>query len=440
MAKKFISFLGTNNYLNVNYYEGENRIDNVRFIQEALIRMNYMDWLEEDELLIFYTDLSKIRNWDDNGHERIRCEEEKLGLNTILNNIVEDGLKAKITTVNIPEGFTEDEIWEIFEKVFNRIEEGDEIYFDVTHAFRIIPMITIPLLNYSKFLKNTTVRSIHYGAFEKLGPVFEVQNMPLEERDAPIVNLNNLSQLQDWTNAVNNFIVSGDVKEISRLAQDNMLPSNRAEMKNDVVAQQVNKLSIQLPKFFEELSLCRGKGIINGKSINGLLNIIEELTETPNKAFNPIFNKLKVELSQFNRTEDVLNGINAAKWCFSKGMLQQSITILQETIVSYFCDINNLDIENISDRKTISSAFSFISNNIQEEKWKLEGEKYRSLVKQLIDNDLLQTLSKEYSILTQMRNDINHCGMNIASTNSKVEERFNSKIENIFEKIDSLCL
>ena len=33
------------------------------------------------------------------------------------------------------------------------MQDGDELYFDLTHGFRYLPMLVMVLINYSKFLK-----------------------------------------------------------------------------------------------------------------------------------------------------------------------------------------------------------------------------------------------------------------------------------------------
>jgi CRISPR-associated DxTHG motif protein len=43
--------------------------------------------------------------------------------------------------VDIPEGRSEQELWEIFDRVASAVDEGDTILLDITHAFRSIPMI-----------------------------------------------------------------------------------------------------------------------------------------------------------------------------------------------------------------------------------------------------------------------------------------------------------
>jgi hypothetical protein len=44
MARVYLSFLGTNDYLLCIYYFQEKEIQGIRFVQEATISMNCRDW------------------------------------------------------------------------------------------------------------------------------------------------------------------------------------------------------------------------------------------------------------------------------------------------------------------------------------------------------------------------------------------------------------
>jgi len=63
----------------------------------------------------------------------------------------------------IPDGKDTDEIWEIFDIIYNALEEDDNIYIDITHSFRYLPMLLLVLLNYAKYLKNIKIKQITYG-------------------------------------------------------------------------------------------------------------------------------------------------------------------------------------------------------------------------------------------------------------------------------------
>ena len=130
----FVSFLGTNNYLETYYdFQGDISARPVRFIQEALVEILCGQWTQKDKILIFCTALSKKKNWIDNGQEDTEVE----GLSSRLKRM---NLPVQTEMVEIKEGFSEEDIWSIFNSVYDKLEKDDNIIFDVTHAFRSIPM------------------------------------------------------------------------------------------------------------------------------------------------------------------------------------------------------------------------------------------------------------------------------------------------------------
>ena len=256
MARKvFISVLGLTNYGECIYVKDEYKSPSVRFIQEATL--DYLcqqnEWTANDTAYILLTNGAENVNWYNDGHknketgEIIKCE----GLQCRLQKL---NLPFEINTISkIPDGNTEEEIWEIFERVFNELQDDDELYFDLTHGFRYLPMLVMVLINYSKFLKNTSVKSITYGNFESRNRV---------TNEAPIIDLLPLSALQDWTYAAGQFLDSGNVDKLQYLSDKELKPI----LKN---AKGSNKDATNLKSFVKHLSegqTCRGISIIKSEN------------------------------------------------------------------------------------------------------------------------------------------------------------------------------
>ena len=169
MSRKFISMLGTGNYSKCCYDNGIDKVK-TRFIQEAVIKMYMKDITEDDEIVIFMTDVSKKKNWVDSdlivegistkfnrikeidniSREKINniikdlenyndkiVKGEKKGLRTIIHDNF-PGVKVK--EVEVSEGKNTEELWDTFDKILNEIQDNDNIIFDITHGFRSIPM------------------------------------------------------------------------------------------------------------------------------------------------------------------------------------------------------------------------------------------------------------------------------------------------------------
>ncbi|MGB9617916.1 MAG: TIGR02221 family CRISPR-associated protein, partial [Desulfomonilaceae bacterium] len=166
MARVFISVLGTGDYVPCSYrFNDGTVVSSVRFVQEATVSYSCMEWSDQDRILIFTTEGSRTKNWEDSGATDVEGNPLE-GLAARLNALP---LRVPFCNVMIPDGKIQEEIWEIFQALLANLMEGDEVVFDITHSFRSIPMLVLVVLNYAKVVKKVTLRGIYYGALEALG-------------------------------------------------------------------------------------------------------------------------------------------------------------------------------------------------------------------------------------------------------------------------------
>jgi len=414
--KVFISFLGTNNYVNVVHQFPDGTVTKPsRFVQEAILDKIASDWTENDKIFIFLTDEARKKNWDNEGQKFITEECEKIGLKQILD--VKSYGKLCISKP-IEEGYDNKEIWSIFQTVYDLIEIEDEVYFDITHAFRSIPIFTNTLLNYARFLKKIKVESIYYGAFEKLGYASDVKKMPIEQRIAPVLNLIDIVQLQDWAFAASHFLVNGKTNKIIELIKiDNAsLRDNSPEI----------KLLNNIQTFFET---CRSKLIYKGKEFVAFKNYLKTFkSKTSIKPLKEILDVINTKIEGFEENQ-LINVSKSVKWCYDYGMYQQAITIGQEFVLSIVIELFFDDLKLRNNKKIRSAMNSFLVIDEEtyqnEEAWERELKDYRDVFRNFTNHDLIlrlripecvslvdtgRTVSYYYG-LSEIRNKINHGGV-----------------------------
>lgn len=409
MGKKlFISFLGASMYEDCIYYDNQHDYPKTLFIQEATLRqIGAENWKETDSVKIFLTDLAYENNWDRNIHSRINYKKEVVPY-VGLEKIIDDMHLACDTTpvTHVPLGKNEDELWQIFNLIYDQIEEGDELYIDLTHAFRYLPMLLLVLSNYAKFLRNVTIKHISYGSYEGRDP---------KTNRAPIIDLLPLSKLQDWTTAASEFIKYGDAEGLNRLTEDNLNDifvdkSRTAEEKKQ--AGIVKSFTSALNNYSLERITCRGKDIVESKASKSLSRQIAAIEgklnqDTGLKPLNPIFKEIGKTIMTSDSSLD--NCLDAAKWCYKKHMYQQAITLLEEGIITFFCERHGIAINDKYLRKLIVSAFSIKRNNTSEKEWDVEdGEKDK--MRELLSDKLLSNaqLANCFGDVINLRNDYNH--------------------------------
>lgn len=409
--KLFISFLGTNNYVQTYYQfpDGE-KSQYVRFIQEALIDKYCADWTEEDKICIFCTSGSQKCNWENDGQTRIVEDIERIGLKQILKQKVD--LKPNVDMVLIPEGFNSDEIWEIFERVDEKVQNNDEIYFDVTHAFRSIPIFAMTLLHYLNFMKNTKVAALNYGAFEKLGPTYEVRKMSKDARIAPVLDLMDFIQLQDWTFAAANLKMNGRMTTFDSCLTDYL--ETNIEKKGGSIKNVKNNMLM----FEQHISTCLGLKIQEAEEIKRINDNFKNIGKSNlPEPLKKIFEEIGQQLSLF--TPGASSNIESAiRWCLKYGLIQQAYTLTQETIITHLCEKFKSYNPYKDDKDSYKKYREFISSILGIDNreitnscgWNFNLSSNLCLTEAFFALSWVEELRFHYNKLKDVRNTINHAG------------------------------
>ncbi|MBF1473397.1 TIGR02221 family CRISPR-associated protein [Prevotella pallens] len=421
MARKvFISFLGSNNYLETYYsFEGKKSEQPVRFIQEDLVKRLCNEWTKDDRILIFCTDDSKTKNWLNDGHGDEKLE----GLEYRLKSLK---LPIQIEMTEISEGFSEEEIWSIFNSVYGKLQEEDEIYFDVTHSFRSIPLFSTILFNYAHYLKRTNLVGVYYGAFEKLGPAYMVRHIPVEERIAPIIDLTSIVRLQELTSAANNLHQYGKMSTLSDLIS---VVEGKGKVKQDV-----NCIKKKMKEFDLAISTCKLDVIKDGKLIGELQERIKAVKEIPtlSQAHRELIAKVENEINVFKPIDTYENVETAVDWARKYGMIQQAYTLAEELTISKVKDflLPKYEILRTEDNKMCRVFISaLLSLDIKREEYKNEKKDLKCLFYELLSLEIIKELRPYYMELANNRNIINHA----KKTDKDLVKEFDKKYDKIRE-------
>lgn len=417
--KVFISVLGAGFYGECIYekknHDGKGHdflSSRTRYIQQATLEyLNASAWTENDAAYILVTQKARDVNWDETILARRNNKgivERYLGLEKVLKTM---NLPFEAKAVDIKNGMNEAEIWDIFETILSEregiIQDGDELYFDLTHGFRYLPMLVLVLGNYTKFLRKTRKCSITYGNFE----------MKDENHFAPIIDLLPLAALQDWTYAVADYVENGYATQLENLTKDSLIPvlSNRGTETNAVIKERALKmrhLISNINKVAIERQTCRGIAVTESKSVKSLKENIQENQYGVIKAVTPLIKEIEASLKDFDEKGNVLNTIAAAQWCYDNHLYQSATTFLEEGVVSFFCQRHQIDYKNEEMRGLVTSAFAIKACDIQPEKWTVPQNLLPSFLS-ILEDPMLQDMkfvNHFYDFCSTVRNDYNHCG------------------------------
>lgn len=438
MSKSFISILGTNNYLECRHsFNGLTSKQPVKYAQEDLIKFFCKDFDEQSEIRIFLTKDAKEKNWLNDGHKD--KDNKPLPNKGLEERLSELSIKAKIKTIDIHEGFNENEIWDNFQKIYDTISENEEVIVDITHSFRSLPMLLITLLNYAKQLKKIKVLGIYYAAFESLGTIQEVNKINPEERIVPILDLTSFSELQDWTNATFDFVNNANVKQIQKLINKSDKESTINDPKTRFFPSAVVK---KLDNLISDIALCRGKDLSQFNFI-GLKDKLKELKNNQDipAAFIYLVDVIEEKISKFENDSGKLL-ITITDWCIKHNLFQQAITLLQEFTITFVLNELKLDISNKTNRELVAQAFKIKSKDISINDWSYPANENQDTIKNIFNLYLFKNedLFKTFEKLSDIRNDVNHAGfLKDARSVKRIKNRL-SKIQNFYVNIFSnLC-
>lgn len=427
----FLSVLGVAFYETCRYRKDDFTGSETLFVQKSLLEylQQQENWGGENDLvLMLLTDLARKNNWDRNLKTRFCAKLQKEVAYQGLEKILLD-MNLSYQDIAIPDGKDSEQMWEIFEVIFDKLQEGDELYLDITNSFRYLPMLLVVLVNYAKLLKNVKVKAIFYGNYEARDK---------ESNIAPIMDLLPLSVLQDWTLAASDYLRYGQVEKLFELSESSLLPILRNTETRTKDAEKLRSFVTKLKEMVEERTTCRGYAIVGSKNVRKLKCTASEIQKVTIVQLRPIFEKIKQSLNDFDAKENVLNCIKAAKWCCANKLYQQATTMLEEGLGTFLCCHYQLDYRKMANRDAIFGCISIKTQNKDIE----ENKANKELVEKILADDSVWGNKAFVTILqkiVELRNDYNHAGFKknpfSAKTVIKTIEMLLDGIEEVLSEI-----
>ncbi|MGC9513971.1 MAG: TIGR02221 family CRISPR-associated protein [Fidelibacterota bacterium] len=194
---------------------------------------------------------------------------------------------------------------EILMSIAERLKEGDNIYLDITHSFRSIPFFVLALINYIQTLKKVRLKTMYYGMLDVIH----------ELGYAPIVDLKQIVELNQWSDAVSSFIRYGDGYELAEIIKplDASFSKSLKKMSDALCFNFIGHFKSQIP------SLIKGS---------------EQLKNHPIfRYFKPQFDGF---VSIFDQDDPVEISLNTAKWLMDHRRYGLSLLCIKEASMQLF--------------------------------------------------------------------------------------------------------
>lgn len=375
---KVITFLGVGTYDKVTYV-WDNRTHTTELFPEAL-----GIWLQQDmtEMLVLLTEAAKnSRHWK-------RLQERLAG-------------KVRLTPQHIPSGQNEKELWQIFDTLTTSLSTGDEIVFDITHAFRSIPILALLAVTFLQTAQDVQMKHLLYGAYDA---------REKETNRAPVFDLTPFLSLLKWVTATDQFIQTGNGQALAKL-----VPVD--------APQPVQELGANIKAIAESLHLLRPMGVMDEAA--QLSHRIAAATPTIGQTVPPLATLLRSVHDVYGRfgltnPTDYHNHAKAAlqqqlqmvEWYYKKGQIVHALSLAREWIPSLLCYHFGLDPMERTYREDMELLLiggrvkDHSSGKIVKESPRLSEWSKVPLGRQL----QLQSLWTGELNLTSLRNDVLHAG------------------------------
>jgi CRISPR-associated Csx2 family protein len=314
---KIISFLGLSSYSTAKYqHPAKTELCETKYYQEALAT-----FYQPEQMYIFLT--PKVETKCPRGEDQSNWQQ------------LQDRFIHKFTQIelipvkNIPERNSPEDIWTIFNKVNDCLEENDEVIFDITHSFRSFPIVALLAVSYFRVVRNITITGLLYGAYEA------------KENDiTPSFDLLPVVRLFDWLTATDQFLKTGKGEDLAKLLKD-------AEGHTEALGNRILEIS-------QGLELLRPMDVM--KAASAMSENVERAKPdlaTVVPPFEMLLNRVVDEYTQFALAEPQNHQKNGKlalqkqlfeiEWCARKGLEVQAISLAREWLPSLLCYHFNLD-------------------------------------------------------------------------------------------------
>lgn len=255
----------------------------------------------------------------------------------IIEKQIDEFLKTKGSKCYLIEyGINEEELWNnfsVFINILDNINDGDEVYLDITHSFRSLALMSFIMAQFGQTIKKKkfTISGIFYGMFE-----YSRENNGI----TPIVDIEILFELIEWMKAIENLTNYGNADKIIEFVND--------KDEKDL---------------FENLAISLSIGNLAAikDNVNTISNKIKLITSSDNKVVKLLSNELIDFVKKLNKKKHSDFQLSLSEWFCEHKHYALGYLALIEAIVSKVCEVKGYDLLKKSDRDKAKKEISSVN-------------------------------------------------------------------------------
>jgi len=282
----------------VQYHPAKYRLEN-EIVETDFFFLPLLQKIQPDKFLLLGT---RDSIWD-------KVEEQQKEENFVFEKII------------IPFSATEKDVWQIFEKMIHLHIRDAELYIDINHGFRSMPMaIFMAVLYFQAVRPDIHVKEIFYGNFEARD----------ENQIAPVVRLQPLLNVNEWIRVANRFIHYGDgdllLKKLEPFTHNHAVQQFYEKFDDLTSSLQLN-FTVQVRRAAQR---CQ----------NAFKNDVRNYLKEHVLPFRLLEERIKNHLRNFIRYDkEWQSQLYLAKWFYQNRQYTQSLIVLRETMITFVAEL-----------------------------------------------------------------------------------------------------
>jgi CRISPR-associated DxTHG motif protein len=426
----FISFLGLGNssknppYDSVRYFFTESKVSNKEtvFVQSAMLEL-----LDRFDKIILLSTKSSSQNI-----EKFLAEIKPLDIPDIIIDTSIRDISDDLYDLN--------DAWTWFKKLDMKIDRNDIITLDVTHGFRIVPIVFSAAIGYLKRAKNIDLSGVLYGAYTP-----PKQGEEKKEK-YPIVDVKDFYTINDWAEGVGRLVDDADASFLKKVAEKEQ-GAGFAGLKNEQLLVDIENLTKSVRNVELQKIESNAKTALDDiqNSIENSTSLERQILEMIVEKFTPLICEAPTN-GKYSK-EYLSLQIRLIELLAQHGLYMQCFTAMREWLGSLGLAISGdylLD-KKKNDERSRQYADIFVNMlQFKEEKWKFDEneDKKKQKDKLLPSYNALKSL-KNFELIKQLLNDMQKVrngfdhgwtGTHISGVPENIKEIFN-KANSIFQFI-----
>lgn len=315
---------------------------------------------------------------------------------------------------DIPDGQTETETWQIFDCLVDAIAPQSQVIFDITHAFRSIPLFVLLAAVFLRKAKQVEIQGLYYGMYQP-------------GAESPIIDLTPAVRLMDWLTATDQFIATGSSLELGQLLKEihrDFYQQNHPK-KQDPKPKILQNFGSTIQDISRSIELIRPISLIEEDLPKLARQSTADLSEEVGTFAKPFGLLLETIQSSYatlalsdssDSRQQIEKQFALLKWYVSKQFSAQAILLAREWVVSVLCLSEG--IEDYRERQHRQA--------IEYQLGSLNGQGDSPSLAQPITTHVQdpRQLANFWNQLSEYRNDVAHVQMRKSPFSGKVLEEF----------------